>query len=78
MTTPTAPLTLPDDAPSAWRDQSLVLELEALLDARRALMTELMALDEQVASHFSRLLPDAGAFSDSTAQKAPGAAAFGA
>ncbi len=47
-------------APSEWRDQTLVLELEALLDARKALMQELQALDAQVASHFARLLPDSG------------------
>ncbi len=45
-------------APSEWRDQTLVLELEALLDARKALMQELQALDAQVASHFARLLPE--------------------
>lgn len=45
-------------APSEWHDQALVLELEALLDARKALMQELQALDAQVASHFARLLPD--------------------
>lgn len=44
-------------APSEWHDQSLVLELEALLDARKALMQELQVLDAQVESHFARLLP---------------------
>ncbi len=45
-------------APPEWHDQTLVLELEALLDARKALMQELQALDAQVASHFARLLPE--------------------
>ena len=45
-------------APSEWLDQALVLELEALLDARKALMQELQALDAQVANHFARLLPE--------------------
>lgn len=56
---PTSSQSLQNDAPAAWRDQTLVLELEALLDARRALMQELVALDAQVASCFARLLPDA-------------------
>ena len=46
-------------APPEWHDHALVLELEALLDARKALMQELLVLDAQVASHFARLLPDA-------------------
>lgn len=57
---PTSSHPLQDDAPAAWRDQTLVLELEALLDARRALMQELMVLDAQVANYFARLLPAHG------------------
>ncbi len=43
-------------AQSEWRNEALVLELEALLDARRALMLELIALDAQVATYMGRLL----------------------
>jgi hypothetical protein len=43
-------------AQSEWRREALVLELEALMDARRALMQELLALDAQVATHMTRLL----------------------
>ncbi len=43
-------------ARSEWRDEALMLELDALLDARRALMLELVALDAQVATYMGRLL----------------------
>lgn len=43
-------------AQSEWRREALVLELEALMDARRALMQELLALDAQVATYMTRLL----------------------
>ena len=43
-------------AQSEWRNEALALELEALLDARRALMLELIALDAQVATYMGRLL----------------------
>lgn len=43
-------------ARSEWHNEALVLELEALLDARRTLMLELVALDAQVANYMGRLL----------------------
>ena len=48
---------LESSMPEAWHDQTLVLELEALLDARKALIQELLALDGQISTYFSRLLP---------------------
>jgi hypothetical protein len=43
-------------AQSELCNEALVLELDALLDARRALMLELLALDAQVATYMERLL----------------------